>query len=69
MQPKLLAMPFRLAKSKALLTCGAKSIRFLPPRSVIGVEPTPFSLGSLAKTSEIFLGWYKIPFSRSYLPV
>ena len=36
MQPKLFAVPFRLAKSKALLACGSKSIRFLPPRSVIG---------------------------------
>jgi hypothetical protein len=43
-----------------------KPIKFLqfccatPSASVIGVEPTPFSLGSLAKISEIFLGWYKV---------
>jgi hypothetical protein len=29
-----------------------------PSASVIGVKPTPFSLGSLTKTSPVFSGWY-----------
>jgi hypothetical protein len=43
-----------------------KPIKFLqfccatPSASVIGVEPIPFSFGSLAKISEIFLGWYDL---------
>jgi hypothetical protein len=45
--PKLSAAPpkvkkWGLAETKASLACGSKSLRFLPPRSVIGVEPTPF---------------------------
>jgi hypothetical protein len=49
------------------LRANTKPIKFLqfccatPSASVIGIKPTPFSLGSLAEISEIFLGWYKFP--------
>jgi hypothetical protein len=49
---------FQACRKQGFIGLRVKKLCFLPPRSVIGVKPTPFSLSSLAKTSEIFLGWY-----------